>query len=288
MGVRRTRRTHFQGRSRPSGSRCAAGSRRARSRSRSASASGCTSAPISRSTRAATSIPTSCSRRARCPRRAATPALTAVIDGVPGDRHRRGSARAVRWRGTASARGEVLALGRCTSGGGVATAVRDEDGKIRVGSDARSPVRRRARGGLHRERSPRIGRSAVGRGHGPADRAQRPGRGSGCAAARTRPRSPARGAYLVHGGGLVRIVPLTGGKLRLARTTASSRRSSVQRRPRGRAPAETVAPRAARRAHAASSSRAEAAAGSRGSTTPACSARARPLYDSLPAPAAQP
>src|SRR5688500_13849357 len=62
-----------------------------------------------------------------------TPAFTAVIDGVPGtDTVLLGARGQV--AGYGFPRGEVLAQRRCTSGGGVVEAVRDADGKIRVGS----------------------------------------------------------------------------------------------------------------------------------------------------------
>ena len=114
---------------------------RARSRSRSASGSAWpTSAPISRSTRAATSTPTSCSRRARCPRRAGRPSSPPSSMAFPAPTPCC-SARAARSAGYGFPRGEVLgARRRCTSGGGVAEAVRDADGKIRVGS-TEVPVR---------------------------------------------------------------------------------------------------------------------------------------------------
>jgi hypothetical protein len=108
----------------------------------------------------------------------------------------------------------VLARGRCTSGGGVATAVRDEDGRILVGSTA-VPVRDVLAVGCTEN-----GRRYWAVGRSGADTVLLTVR-NGQVDERMRRRADtativgAR-AYFTHGS-LVRIVPLTGGKLRSAR-----------------------------------------------------------------------
>ena len=98
-----------------------------------------TSARTCRSTRAATLDPDELLAASALPAPSGTPAFTAVIDGVPGtDTVLLGARGQV--AGYGFPRGEVLAQGRCTSGGGVVEAVRDADGKIRVGS-TEVPVR---------------------------------------------------------------------------------------------------------------------------------------------------
>ncbi|MDA0172820.1 hypothetical protein OJ998_27205 [Solirubrobacter taibaiensis] len=143
-----------------------------------------------------------------------TPELTAVVEGAPGtDTVLLGARGQV--AGYGFPRGEVLAQGRCTSGGGVTEAVRDADGKILVGS-TEVPVRDVLAVGCteNGRRQWAIGRSGADtvlltvRNGQVEERMRRRADAATIAGSR---------AYFVHGGDLVRIVPLTGGKLRAAR-----------------------------------------------------------------------